>query len=107
VRVVGARGAGALAVGADATLEALAEDALGHVCVVVAVDAGSVAQKLPIANAVAAGRAVAWGTKVSLGALLGRDEVAVLAVRDKGIAARLVHVMEVRSRCFACRSEAR
>jgi predicted RNA-binding protein YlxR (DUF448 family)/ribosomal protein L30E len=103
--LLAARGAGVLAIGADATIEALEN---GAKAVVVACDAASVAQKVPIANAVAQGRAVAWGDKGSLGALLGREEVAVCAVRDAGIAARLITVVSVRSRCFACsRSEVR
>jgi predicted RNA-binding protein YlxR (DUF448 family) len=74
----------ALAVGADAACEALES---GAPLAVVAVDAGTVVSRGPIARAIAEGRAVAWCTKAVLGGLLDRDEVAVLALLDRSIAA--------------------
>ena len=102
--LVAARRLNALAIGADAACKALDDGALA---VLVASDAGNVAKKMSISHAVAEGRAVCWGNKSGLGALLGRDEVAVCAVRDARIAKELVSMMSVRSRCFACRSEVR
>ena len=99
-----ARRASAVALGADSACEAIDD---GAPAVIVATDAGKVAQKVSIVNAVAEGRAIAWNDKVGLGVILGRDEVAVCAVRDARIAKELVSMMSVRSRCFACRSEVR
>jgi predicted RNA-binding protein YlxR (DUF448 family) len=76
----------ALAVGADASIEALGEGApLG----VLALDAGSLVSRTEIERCVAAGRAVAWGTKSELGSLFGAPSVAICAVRHAGIAAEL------------------
>ena len=88
----GGRGARALAVGADAASEALAG---GAPLVVVAVDAESIVRRGPIARAIAEGRAVAWGTKAGLGRLLGRDEVAVVAVSKSSIASELQRVTRI------------
>jgi predicted RNA-binding protein YlxR (DUF448 family) len=96
--------AGVLAVGADAACSAMND---GAYAVIVAADAGSVAKKLEIAGAVAEGRAIAWGSKASLGEILGKGEVAVCALRDARIAKELVSMVSIRSRCFACRSEVR
>jgi ribosomal protein L7Ae-like RNA K-turn-binding protein len=84
--LLAARRTRALAIGADATLEAI--DA-GAPLVVVAVDAASVAKKSSIARAVETGRAVAWGVKAELGALLGTEEVALCAILHAGIAAEV------------------
>lgn len=76
----------ALAIGADAAIEALGQGApLG----VIAVDAGSVATTAEVERCVAAGRAVAWRTRSELGSLLGERSVAICAVRHAGIAAEL------------------
>jgi predicted RNA-binding protein YlxR (DUF448 family) len=72
-----------VAIGADATTEALAKDAP---LVVVARDAGTIVERSAIARAIASGRAVAWGDKARLGDLLGHGEVAVCAILDTGIA---------------------
>jgi predicted RNA-binding protein YlxR (DUF448 family) len=85
--VSAARRAGALAVGADAACAALEE---GAPLVVVASDAGSVVSRGAIERAVLAGRAVAWKEKTAIGALLARNEVAVCAVLDVGIATELM-----------------
>jgi predicted RNA-binding protein YlxR (DUF448 family) len=75
-----------LAVGTDAALEALEQGApLG----ILALDAGSLVSRTEIERCVAAGRAVAWGTKSELGSLLGAGSVAICAVRHAGIAAEL------------------
>jgi predicted RNA-binding protein YlxR (DUF448 family) len=75
-----------LAVGTDAALEALKQGApLG----ILALDAGSLVSRTEIERCVAAGRAVAWGTKSELGSLLGAGSVAICAVRHAGIAAEL------------------
>lgn len=84
--VMAARRTGALAVGADASLEAVRK---GAPLIVVAVDAGNAATAHEVGRAVAEGRAVAWKTKSDLGAWIGEDAVAMLAVRHAGIAGEL------------------
>jgi hypothetical protein len=84
--VLTARRLRALAVGADASLEALRRSQEAGSLAVVAVDAGSVVATLEVGRAVAAGRAVAWGTKSGLGVLLGEDSVAICVVRHDKIA---------------------
>jgi predicted RNA-binding protein YlxR (DUF448 family) len=81
--VVGARRAQRLAVGADAAFEALAS---GAPLLLVACDAGGVGRSTEVSGAVAEGRAIVLLTKSALGALLGRDEVAIAAVKTDGIA---------------------
>lgn len=76
----------ALAIGADAALEALEQ---GAPLAVVAVDAGSVAETAEMQRCVAAGRAMAWRTRSELGGLLGERSVAICAVRHAGIAGEL------------------
>lgn len=58
--------------------------------VVVATDAGSCASASSIRQAVAEGRAVAWGTREVLGSLVQRPDVAVLGVRGAKIAAAVL-----------------
>jgi predicted RNA-binding protein YlxR (DUF448 family) len=67
-----------LAAGADSVASSLSsgEAAL----VVVARDAAAAASVGAVARAVADGRAVAFGTKAELGALVGRSEIGVLAI---------------------------
>lgn len=84
--LMAARRTGALAIGADAALEALRR---GAPLAVVAVDAASVAQSMEVTSAVAQGRAVAWRTRAELGQLLGETAVAICAVRHAGIAGEL------------------
>lgn len=81
-----ARRLGTVAVGADAALEAMRK---GSPLLVVAVDAGSVADKSEVHEAVAAGRAIAWRTKEDLGRMLGAPTVAICAVSHESIAAEL------------------
>lgn len=85
--LMGARRAGHLAIGADAAEAALAK---GPAVLVVAADAGTVTQRGPMAAAIAEGRAVAWMNKAELGALLGRDEVAVCAIVHEAVGEQVV-----------------
>ncbi len=76
----------AIAIGADAAIEALERGApLG----VLAVDAGGIAETAEVQRCVAAGKAMAWRTRDELGSLLGERSVAICAVRHAGIAAEL------------------
>ena len=84
--LLAARRARALAIGADAGRSALRR---GAPLVIVAVDAGTIAQSAEVARAVAEGRAVAWRTKGELGTLLGEEAVAICVVTDAGIAREL------------------
>ena len=106
--LLGARRAQLVAVGADASSDALAK---GASCLVVAGDAGSVVERGPMAFAVAEGRAVAWKDKARLGALFGRDEVAVCAITHESVADQLLRARRMAdavsgliSRSDACRS---
>jgi predicted RNA-binding protein YlxR (DUF448 family) len=79
--LLGARRAGLLSFGEEAK-DAAAVAPL----VVVASDAGSIVRKGPVVEAIASGRGVAWRNKAGLGALFARDEVAIVAVREDGVA---------------------
>jgi predicted RNA-binding protein YlxR (DUF448 family) len=76
----------ALAVGADAALDALEH---GAPLAVVAVDAAGIAQTAEVQRCITSGRAVAWRTRAELGSLLGEESVAICAVRHPGIAGEL------------------
>jgi len=82
----GARRAKLVAIGDDAR-ERLSrgEGALA----VVAVDAGASATKGALASLVREGKVVAFGTKAELGALFGREEVAVVAITNPGVATEI------------------
>ena len=54
--------------------------------VLVASDAAAAAKLPEIQDAVAPGKAIGWSTKQRLGAIFGRDEVAVCAVLHEGVA---------------------
>lgn len=88
--LMGARRAKLVAVGEEAR-EAMAG---GAPLAVVACNAGAAVTR-EYAQAIAGGRALAWKDKATLGSLLGRDEVAVVAVRDAGIAAEIVKARAV------------
>jgi predicted RNA-binding protein YlxR (DUF448 family)/ribosomal protein L7Ae-like RNA K-turn-binding protein len=90
--LMGARRAGHLAIGADAATAAMAK---GAPCLVVATDAASVLERGLLAEVVSEGRAVAWRTKAELGALLGRDAVAVCAIEHAAVAEQVVHARRV------------
>ncbi len=79
--LLGARRAGMLAFGEEAR-EAVQG---GAPLVLVACDAGASAGRA-VAQAMSDGRAVAWRTKVALGALFARGEVALVAVRHEAVA---------------------
>jgi predicted RNA-binding protein YlxR (DUF448 family) len=85
--LLAARRTGALALGADAALDALARGApLG----IVASDAGSLASAHEVQRAVREGRAFSWSTKSGLGGLFGDRDVSVCAIRHDGIARELL-----------------
>ena len=79
--IIGARRAKHVAVGD----EARGAMASGAPLVIIARDAGGAVTK-GFAQAVLAGNAISYKDKSSLGALLGRDEVAAVVVTDAGIA---------------------
>ena len=64
---------------------------------VVARDAAAGASTGPVLRAIAAGAAVAWGTKEDLGALVGKSEVAVLGIVSEPLAVALQTVMRTAS----------
>lgn len=70
--------------GSDVVREALREGTAKMV--VVATDAAAATKLSEIQEAIALGHAIAFGDKAKLGALFGRDEVAVIAVLDVGLA---------------------
>jgi ribosomal protein L7Ae-like RNA K-turn-binding protein len=111
--LVAARRQRKIAIGADASTLALAEARTA--AVVVASDAAHAATLAAVQTAVKEGRAVVWLDRKELGALLGRDEVAVCVVTDARIGAELVRTCGIRnslkpsngredSRGEACRS---
>jgi predicted RNA-binding protein YlxR (DUF448 family) len=79
---------GLAVMGFDAVDAALGREELA--AAVVARDAGGCASARSIQQAVAQGRAVAWGTKAALGALARRDEVAVMGIRSAKIGAAVL-----------------
>jgi predicted RNA-binding protein YlxR (DUF448 family) len=79
---------GVAVIGFEAVDAALARDEL--VLAVVARDAGGCASSRSIQQAVAQGRAIAWGTKAVLGSLAQRDQVSVLGIRSAKIGAAVV-----------------
>lgn len=88
-----------LEIGADAVLARLHETGTAQL-LVVACDAGSVANSHEVAAMVAKGRVVAWSSRARLGALLGRSEVAIFAMTDDRLAAAFadaIHTMSVLS----------
>jgi len=80
-------------IGFDAVDAGLAREELA--ATVVAHDAGSCAQARSIQQAVSQGRAVSWGSKATLGALVNRDEVADLGIRNAKIAAAVLSTCRV------------
>jgi len=81
------RRSGYLVLGADAVCELLEQRK--DLVIVVARDTKTVVSRRPIAEAIAEGRAMAWGTKEGVGRLLGREEVALVAVTSASIASEL------------------
>jgi predicted RNA-binding protein YlxR (DUF448 family)/ribosomal protein L30E len=84
-----------VALGADAVVETLGKDEA--VLVVVATDAAAAASRGPVMAAVAAGRAVAFGTKEGLGALVARAEVAVMAITSPRLAKAIQQSVRIAS----------
>ena len=82
--LTGARRAGQLAVGSDVVVEALKENRAE--LVVVARDAAAATKLFEVERAIASGKALAFSDKQRLGSLMGRDEVAVIAVLHPGVA---------------------
>ncbi len=101
--ILGARRARQLAPGADATAEALRA---GAGCVIIALDAKSVVERPEIAAAIQEGRAVAFQTKSALGSLLGREEVAVVAVTHRALAEEIKRVRRMSAAFVGSRSQA-
>ena len=85
--LVSAHRARLLAIGTDATRDALGthQDAV----LLVASDAAGRREDLEAQAARLGNRCVVFGTKTLLGGLLGRDEVGVVAILDSGIASAL------------------
>lgn len=83
--LAGAKRARLAVSGTDTVREALREETC--LLVVVARDAAAAVKASEIEEAISQGRAIAWGNKQILGALFGRDEVAVCAVLHQGVAA--------------------
>jgi predicted RNA-binding protein YlxR (DUF448 family)/ribosomal protein L30E len=82
-------------IGAERAGAAL-ENGKAHL-VVVARDAAAGASTGPVLRAIAAGAAVAWGTKMELGALVGKSEVAVLGITSERLAVALRTVVRTAS----------
>lgn len=80
--------AGKLAVGSTAVSEATEAEML-----LVATDAAAAAKLPAVVAALKDGRAVAWADKQRLGEALGRNEVAVVAVLDQGLAEAIHHAI--------------
>jgi predicted RNA-binding protein YlxR (DUF448 family) len=74
-------------IGAETAGQAF-ENRTAHL-LVVARDAAAAAAVGRVMHAVAQGGAVAWGTKASLGSLVGKPEVAVLGITSQPLAAAL------------------
>lgn len=96
--LVGARRAKHVVSGADIVRETLRNETCE--LLVVARDAAAATRLPEIEQAIAAGRAIAWSNKQTLGALFGRDEVAVCAVLHAGVAAAIASAFRT-SRPFA------
>jgi predicted RNA-binding protein YlxR (DUF448 family)/ribosomal protein L7Ae-like RNA K-turn-binding protein len=100
----GARRAKHAVAGADLVSETLRE---GHVPLVVVAGDAAAAAKLPeVQRAIADGKAIAWNQKQGLGALFGRDEVAVIAVTNDGVASAIQAAYRVSRPFVGSRSEA-
>jgi uncharacterized protein len=80
-----------VALGTDASKQAFFEGRAR--LVILAVDARAAKQQAYVEAAAAKGLLVAWATKSELGAMVGRDELAVLAVTDEGLAQNLLRVI--------------
>ncbi len=84
--ILGARRAGHLSIGGN-------EVTASAPFVVVAADAGSIAEKFE--RAIADGRAAVFGTKAGLGKMFGSGETAVFAVNHEGVARALQEALAI------------
>lgn len=89
--VSAANRAGHLALGGDAAKAAFAEGRAR--LIVLATDARSASREVWLESAVAKGLVVGWAKKSELGALFGREELAVLVITDDGLARSLREVL--------------
>lgn len=80
-----------LALGSDACREAFHE--MRAKLVILATDARAAQKESWLESAAAQGLLAAWSTKAELGAMVGREELAVLVVTDEGLAQNLRRVM--------------
>jgi predicted RNA-binding protein YlxR (DUF448 family) len=85
--ILGARRAGHLSIGSN-------EVTASAPFVVVAADAGSIAEKFE--RAINEGRAAVFGTKAALGKMFGSGETAVFAVNHEGVARALQEALAIR-----------
>ncbi len=74
--------------------------------VLVACDAAAAAKLPEIQEAVSQGKAIGWGNKQRLGAIFGRDEVAVCAVLHEGVARAIGSARRIALPFAGTRSEA-
>jgi predicted RNA-binding protein YlxR (DUF448 family)/ribosomal protein L7Ae-like RNA K-turn-binding protein len=74
--------------------------------VIVACDAAAAAKLPEIQEAVSQGKAIGWGNKQRLGAIFGRDEVAVCAVLHEGVAKAIGSARRIALPFAGTRSEA-
>lgn len=88
-----AQGARRVVLGKAAVEEALAAGSVR--ILIVATDAKAAIESREVQASIAAGKAVAWGTKQSLGALFGRDELGVLGILDAGLARALARAISL------------
>lgn len=96
--LAGARRAKHAVSGVDVVGEALRDGSAK--LLIVACDAAAAARVSEVQEAVGRGMAIAWSKKESLGALFGRDEVAVCAVLHHGVASAIASAFRM-SRPFA------
>ena len=74
--------------------------------VLVACDAAAAAKLPEVQEAVSQGKAIGWGNKQRLGAIFGRDEVAVCAVLHEGVAKAIGSARRIALPFAGARSEA-
>jgi predicted RNA-binding protein YlxR (DUF448 family) len=91
--LTGARRAGQLVVGSDSVVEALRAERVD--LLVVARDAAAATKLGEVERAVAEGRAIAFSKKTRLGLLMGRDEVALIAIANPGVATAVLRTYRV------------
>jgi predicted RNA-binding protein YlxR (DUF448 family)/ribosomal protein L7Ae-like RNA K-turn-binding protein len=102
--LAGARRGKLAIAGADVVRAAVREGTAAMV--VVASDAAAAAKFPEIQEAVSLGRAIGWSNKQRLGAIFGRDEVAVCAVLHEGVAKAIGSARSLAMPFAGTRSEA-